>query len=146
MAINAGEPFVNDAAQSKVLRIPLANAAGTVTIDTANMHPSLANKVEIVASAIAGTLLPEQTYTGANGTTAFGIGLLDGLAVGPVAGWALVGATSGSMVAGTVGTVAGISGQATPGITTSKNVAVLVTLPATAAAGTGKIEVFLEIR
>lgn len=144
MAINAGESFVNTHVQRKIAVINLLNTAGTVTIDTTNLDPLLANRCEVISSAIAGTIIPEQTYTGANGTTVFGLGLLDGLASGPVTGVVFTGTTSGSMVAGAVGTVGGISGQTPAGVTTSKNVAVLLTLPATAASGTGKYVVILQ--
>jgi hypothetical protein len=142
MAYNAGEPLVNQHVQRKFARIVLDNASGTFTVDAARTDPALIGKVEVVVSAIAGTLLTEQTFTGANATTAIGIGLLDGLAVGPVTGEAIsyISATGVPLA----GTVVGISGQAPAGVTTSKNVAVLTGFGASIAGAAGKVVIRLE--
>jgi hypothetical protein len=142
MALNAGESFVQTHVQRKVARIVLDNASGTFTIDAARTSPELVGKVEVVVSAVAGTLLPEQTYTGANATTAIGIGLLDGLAAGQVTGHAIsfVSATGVPLAC----TLVGIAAQTVPGVTSSKNVAMLTAFGATIAGAAGKVIIFLE--
>lgn len=142
MAVNAGEPFVNQHVQRKFARIVLDNASGTFTIDTARTDSALVGKCEVVVSAIAGTLLTEQTYTGANATTAIGIGLLDGLAKGPVYGEAISYISASGVPL--VGTLVGISGQVPQGVTTSGNVAMLTAFGATIAGAAGKVVINLH--
>lgn len=142
MAYNAGEPFVNQHLTRKQARIVVDNASGTFTIDTTLTDPLLVGKCEVVTSAIAGTVLTEQTYTGANATTAIGIGLKDGLAVGPVTGMAISYITATGVPL--VGKLVAISGQTVTGITTSKNVAVLTGFGATIAGAAGKVHIILE--
>lgn len=142
MAVNAGESFVNQHVQRKIARIVLDNASGTFTIDQARTDPALIGKIEVVTSAIAGTILTEQTYTGANATTAVGIGILDGLAKGPVVGEAISYISSTGVPL--CGTVVGISGQGTTGVTSSGNVAVLTAFGATIAGAAGKVIIRLE--
>lgn len=140
MAVNAGEPFVNAHVQRKWVHIVLDNAAGTVTIDATNTSPELINKCEVVTSATTGSIITEQTFTGANGTTIFGIGLLDGLAKGPVTGHAVF--YDNTIANGCIGGM--VAAIPTNGVTTSNNVAVKVTFVSTLAAKTGKAHVFLE--
>lgn len=143
MATNAGEPYVNAHAQRKFYHLVLNNAAGTVTIDAANTDLFLLGKVEVVSSAIAGTVLTEQTYTGANGTTAFGIGILDGLAI-RVSGYGVF--FDNTIANGAIGaTVAAVAAQGMPGVTTSGNCAVIATFVSTLAAKTGKAHIFLNV-
>lgn len=143
MSVNAGESFVNAHMQRKFVHLVLDNAAGTVTVDATNTEPNLIGKVEVKTSAVVGTVVTEYTWTAPNGTTIFGIGLLDGLAKGPISGFAFfLDNTKASGVVGAV--VAQDSATAPAGITTSSNVAVRLTFTSTMAALTGKIHVFLE--
>jgi uncharacterized membrane protein (DUF441 family) len=142
MAYNAGEPLVNQHVQRKIVRVVVDNATGTFTIDAALTDPALLGKVEVVTSAIAGTLLTEQTFTGANATTAIGLGLLDGLAIGPVTGMVVSYITASGVPL--IGKVTTIAGQAVLGITTSKNVAVLSGFGASIAGAAGKVHFLLE--
>lgn len=142
MAYNAGEAFVDQHVQRKYARIVLNNNSGTFTIDTTLTDVALVGKCEVVTSAIAGTLLTEQTYTGANATTAIGVGLLDGIASGPVFGHALSFITASGVPLAC--TMVGISGQTPQGVTTSKNVAMLTAFGATIAGAAGKVIIFLE--
>ena len=142
MAYNAGESFVDQHVQRKQARIVLDNASGTFTIDTTLTDPNLVNKCEVVTSAIAGTLLTEQTYTGANATTAIGVGLLDGLAKGPVTGMAISYITATGVPL--IGKIVAISGQTQTGITTSGNVAILTGFGATIAGAAGKVHILLD--
>lgn len=156
-----GEQHTN----AKHYLIPLIITDQTsVTIDTATIDPSLIGQVEVVASAIAGTLLTEQTFTGAStlaATGIIGIGLLESGGVGQtngmaksVSGYGVILSNSGAANAGTACaagfTVGGIAGQTVPGITTSGNVAVLCTVVGAAttlnaAAGTGKAVIHLIV-
>jgi hypothetical protein len=142
MAYNAGEPFVQAHTNRKQARIVVDNATGTFTIDTALTDPNLVGKCEVVTSAIAGTVLTEQTYTGANATTALGIGLLDGLAKGPVTGMAISYITASGVPL--IGKLVTISGQTVTGITTSANVAVLTGFGASIAGAAGKVHILLD--
>ena len=142
MAYNAGESFVEQHVQRKYARIVVDNATGTFTIDTTLTDPSLVGKCEVVTSAIAGTVLTEQTYTGANATTAIGIGLLDGLANGPVTGMAISYITASGVPL--IGKIVGIASQPATGITTSKNVAILTGFGASIAGAAGKVHIILE--
>lgn len=142
MAYNAGEGTVDQHVQRKLARIVVDNASGTFTIDTTLTDPLLVGKCEVVTSAIAGTILTEQTYTGANATTAIGIGLLDGLASGPVTGHAMSYITASGVPL--IGKLVAISGQTINGVTTSKNVAVLTGFGATIAGAAGKVHIFLD--
>lgn len=136
----------------------------SVTIDTANLDPALVGQVEVVNTAIAGTLLTEQTFTGANSlaaTAVIGIGILESDAVGAttglakrVSGYGVVLSNTGAGNTGTAGaggfTVGGITGQTIPGISTSGNVAVLCTIVGgvtslNAAAGAGKAVIHLVV-
>lgn len=142
MAYNAGESFVEQHVQRKQARIVVDNASGTFTIDTTLTDPLLVGKCEVVTSAVAGSVVTEQTFTGANATTAIGIGLLDGLAKGPVTGMAISYITATGVPL--IGKLVAISGQAVTGITTSGNVAVLTGFGATIAGAAGKVHILLE--
>jgi hypothetical protein len=168
MTIIAADSLQQEAVQSKHIIVPLIITDQTsITIDTTNIAPNLRNKVEIVNTAIAGTLVTEQTFTGANtlaATSVVGVGVIDGLAKGPVSGYIEILGNSGAANANTAlpfsvflptGGTGGISGQTIAGVTSLGNVACLFTLTAAgaggattlnAAAGTGKAVLHLVWR
>jgi hypothetical protein len=154
MAFNyAGDPGVDAAAGAKHIIVPFTitnNAVTpTIAIDAAaagdfGVSQDLLGKCEFVASAIAGSVVTEQTFTGADITAAVckvGFGILDGTARDKVWGYAqILGNTVSTNDAAAGGpsaatpwtllasfTVGGISGQTRAGITSSNNVAVLLT-------------------
>lgn len=105
-----------------------------VAINTTLTDPDLIGQVEVVSSATTGVLVTEQTFTGVDlGAAAgvIGIGVLDGNAKS-VSGYMTILSNTGAanVAVATVGggKVGGISGQTIPGVSSSGNVACLITL------------------